>query len=96
MTTTLARFCPADERGVRNQNVGFGISGRPEPAQAQHSKALDEIRPTKSGRLVGVRPDEELPSDFSVGLRRILIPTALDKASAVALDYTSRLGRDLD
>jgi len=46
------------------------------------------MRPKKSARLVEVRPDEELPADFCVSLRRILVPTALDKASAVALDYT--------
>ena len=33
------------------------------------------------------------PADFSVSLRRILVPTALDKASAVALDYASALAR---
>ena len=30
---------------------------------------------------------------FASALRRILVPTALDKASAVALDYTSALAR---
>jgi hypothetical protein len=47
----------------------------------------------KSGRLVEVRPDEELPADFSFSLRRILVPIALDKASAVACDYASTLAQ---
>ena len=34
-----------------------------------------------------------VPADFSVSLRHILVPTALDKASAVALDYASALAR---
>ena len=34
-----------------------------------------------------------VPADFSVSLRRILVPTALDQASAVALDYASALAR---
>ena len=34
-----------------------------------------------------------VPADFNVSLRRILVPTALDKASAVALDYASALAR---
>ena len=51
------------------------------------------MRPKKSAWLVEVRPDEELPADFCVGLRRILVPTSLDKASAVALDYASTLAR---
>ena len=51
------------------------------------------MRPKKSAWLVEVRPDEELPAEFCGSLRRILVPTALDKASAVALDYTSALAR---
>jgi hypothetical protein len=47
----------------------------------------------KSGRLVEVRPDEELPAAFSFSLRRILVPIALDKASAVACDYASTLAQ---
>ena len=34
-----------------------------------------------------------VPANFYVSLRRILVPTALDKASAVALDYASALAR---
>jgi nucleotide-binding universal stress UspA family protein len=51
------------------------------------------MRPRKSAQLVEVRPDEELPADFCFSLRRILVPIALDKASAVALDYASALAR---
>ena len=53
--------------------------------------SLQEMRSQKSARLVEVRADEELPTDLCVSLRRILVPTALDKASAVALDYASAL-----
>ena len=34
-----------------------------------------------------------VPVDCTVGLRRILVPTSLDKASAVALGYASALAR---
>jgi hypothetical protein len=51
------------------------------------------MRTKKSAWLMEIRPDEELPADFCVSLRRILVPTVLDKASAVALDYTSALAR---
>src|SRR5271165_2347773 len=63
-------------------------SSRPIPAQVQRLNSLTGMRPKKTAWLVEVRPDEELPADFCVSLRRILVPTALDKASAVALDYT--------
>jgi hypothetical protein len=55
--------------------------------------SLKEMRSQRSARLVKVRADEELPGDFCVSLRRILVPTALDKTSAVALDYASALAQ---
>ena len=78
---------------VGDPNAGSGISGRRESAQAQYFNGLHGIRPKKGAWLVEVRPDEELPADFCVSLRRILVPTALDEASAVALDYASALAR---
>jgi len=51
------------------------------------------MRPKKGACLVEIRPGEELPRDFCVRPRRILVPTALDEASAVALDYASALAR---
>ena len=68
-------------------------SSRPVPARVQRLNRLTGIRPKRTAWLVEVRPDEELPADFCVSLSRILVPTALDKASAVALDYASALAR---
>jgi nucleotide-binding universal stress UspA family protein len=51
------------------------------------------MSPKKGAWLVEVRPDEELPEDFCVSLHRILVPTALDEDSAVALDYALALAR---
>ena len=68
-------------------------SSRPVPAQVQRLNSLTGMRPKKTAWLVEVRPDEELPADFCVSLRRILVPTALDEDSAVALDYASALAR---
>jgi nucleotide-binding universal stress UspA family protein len=41
--------------------------------------------------LVEVHSDEELPAGFCVNLNRILVPTALEGASATALQYASTL-----
>ena len=68
-------------------------SSRPVPAQVQRLNSLAGIRPKRTAWLVEVLPDEELPADFCVSLRRILVPTALDEDSAVALDYASALAR---
>src|SRR5271165_831378 len=84
--TTATRLGPLGQAGVGDLNEGSEIPGRPHPAQVEHLMRLK-----KSARLVEVRPDEELPTDFCFSLRRILVPIAFDKASAVALDYASAL-----
>jgi len=66
-------------------------SSRPVLAQVERLNSLTGSRPKKTAWRVEVRPDEELPANFCVRPRCILVPTALDKASAVALDYASAL-----
>jgi nucleotide-binding universal stress UspA family protein len=93
MNTTTTRFPPLGQRWVRDPNEGSGISGRREPAQVEHLKNPQGMRPKKGAWLLEVRSDEGLPAGFCVSLRRILVPTALDKAWAVALDCASALAR---
>ena len=74
--------------------TGFLAEGRsPLNTTWRTSPKSRRVSDLKSARLVEVRPDEELPADFCVSLRRILVPTALEKASAVALHYASALAR---
>jgi len=81
-----------DQDRVGDPNAVSGISGRRESGQAQYLNGLQGMRLKKDAWLVEVRPDEELPPDFCVRPRRILAPTALDEASAVALPHCDRYG----
>jgi nucleotide-binding universal stress UspA family protein len=91
MKTTAANFPSLGQRRVRDPYPDCERSGRREPTQTGPSNSLEETRPENETWLVEVRPDEELPVGFCVSPLRVLVPTALDEASAVALDYASAL-----
>ena len=93
LTLEMGTSPGADVEASKVTRVQSPRGGLVERAQVQHLNGFRGIRPKRSAWLVEVRPDEELPANFCVSLRRILVPTALDKASAVALDYTSALAR---
>lgn len=73
-----------------------GVPALREPARVvPHRGGLAGKQPESGGSLVEVNSDEELPAGFCVNLRRILVPTALDGASATALRYASTLALGL-
>src|SRR5271166_1777937 len=79
-------------RSTKDQQAAVG-SSRPVLAQLERLDSLTGSRPKETARRVEVRPDEKLRANFCVSPRCILVPIALDKASAVALDYASALPR---
>jgi hypothetical protein len=97
MKATANLCTPCGQHWVRDANAGSGMaSGRREPARVQQQKGLQEVRSNKRRWLVEVRPEEELPSCLSLNLHRIFVPTALDEASVVAVEYALCLALGFD
>lgn len=96
LTLEIGASPDADVEASKTTRVQSPRVGLVEPARVQHLNGFRAMKPKRSAWLVEVRPNEELPADFCLSLRQILVPTVLDKASAVALDYTSALARRFD
>ena len=86
MKTMPERFTPLGQPWVQDPNAGTGILTLQKPARAWRLGGLTTARPRQDGLLIDLAPDEQLPAGFCTDLRRILVPIALDDASAAALN----------
>jgi nucleotide-binding universal stress UspA family protein len=93
MRTTPKTFRPLSHFGARHPNAQTGVSAVREPARVvpRRGGLAGRQPPGNGGALVEVRPGEALPTGFCVNPHRILVPSALDYPSAIALACASAL-----